>query len=371
MEILNIIPSYIHANAGLAKRVICTIGFILLSLSLSSCYTDFVPEIDAKPVLCINSLITAGEPIKVEVSRTWVYTDQEGEKDHSVKDAVVTVYANNRQVGEDYIPLVGDEIRIHAFSPTYGEAEATVTIPVAPVVEDVDFTPIYRQGWLQDYEDGSKTVTLAFDVSLRFSISDSADRYDYYHYDLECYPEWTDYFPEESEAESLFSGSIDEDSNSEIPFFCNISEGSLKYNAEPIFGEHISEYDAVMGGDSEGFSFFTDRQFSGASYRMNLQYRNAHAIVHCREDNYKEVCDGGFIVCMSSVSESYYNWSNYCWQYYSGALTDMSDLGLSDPVIGYSNVSTGGGVVAARSMTKITLPLNSFLQERVKKAFEK
>ncbi|MDE6291095.1 MAG: DUF4249 domain-containing protein, partial [Muribaculaceae bacterium] len=99
---------------------------------------------------CLNSLITAGSPIEVNVSRTWVYTDQAGEKDHSVDDATVRIYANGDLVDFGYIPEEGDNIRIHASSVRYGEAEAEVTVPVATPVSDVEFTDKVISLWIND-----------------------------------------------------------------------------------------------------------------------------------------------------------------------------------------------------------------------------
>ena len=63
----------------------------LLALALTSCYEEFSPKIDTTPVLCMNSLITAGQPIEVELSRTWVYNDPTSQNDHSVKNASVHI----------------------------------------------------------------------------------------------------------------------------------------------------------------------------------------------------------------------------------------------------------------------------------------
>lgn len=41
---------------------------ILSVFLLTGCYEDFNPEIDTKPVLCLNSLITAGKPIEVDIT---------------------------------------------------------------------------------------------------------------------------------------------------------------------------------------------------------------------------------------------------------------------------------------------------------------
>lgn len=45
-----------------------------------------------------------------------------------------------------------------------------------------------------------------------------------------------------------------------------------------------------------------------------------------------------------------------------GILGDLSDIGLAESKWGYSNVSTGAGVVAAQSSSKFTIDLKEFLK---------
>ena len=66
-----------------------------LPLILSGCREELDLDIETTPVLCLNSLITAGEPIYVTVTHTWLYTDESSRKDHSVKDAVLSIYVND------------------------------------------------------------------------------------------------------------------------------------------------------------------------------------------------------------------------------------------------------------------------------------
>ena len=83
---------------------------VLLVPFFSSFYEDFNPDIDTDPVLCLNSLITAGEPIEVRVTHTWRFNDEKSERNHEVADAVVTVFANEKVVGPDYPAKEGDRI---------------------------------------------------------------------------------------------------------------------------------------------------------------------------------------------------------------------------------------------------------------------
>lgn len=319
---------------------------------ISGCYKEYLLEVEAKPVLCINSLVTAGEPIEVSVSRSWVYTDAAGEGNHSVDDATVILYANGRQVSEDYLPREGDEIRIVAMSKRYGEAEATVKVPRAPLLENMEYVPVSaRYGWYKN-EENLVYLDFGFNLRVRITIVDSTEETDYYRFDMIPYG---------------FFGGYGED---QCPMF-TLWGGDLDYSSEPIFGEHVSELDAVMGPFTEGFPFFTDRQFSGKDYRLNLRYTNGYAVFHGFPAEIDEIGDAGFIIEVSSISESYYKWNYYCWQYNYGYIFDFADIGLSDQIPGYSNVSTGAGVVAARSIARIRVPLEGFIFGQFKEIIKK
>ena len=166
----------------------------LLPLVLAGCYEDFTPDIDTAPVLCLNSIITAGEPIEVQVSRTWLFTDEAGERNPSVPDAAVTIYANGSPVGDDYIPQEGDSIRIVADSKTYGHAEAEVVVPVSVPIAKLDWDAAVTSTWEFDYEDQLSRV-YRLDVKVRMKIDDPASAVNYYQFAYEGFPEEPEYDP--------------------------------------------------------------------------------------------------------------------------------------------------------------------------------
>ncbi len=65
------------------------------------------------------------------------------------------------------------------------------------------------------------------------------------------------------------------------------------------------------------------------------------------------------------VLQSYYYWAVYKWNADEGILGDLSDMGLAESKWGYSNVSTGAGVVAARSVAGYTISLKGFLRTAI------
>lgn len=316
---------------------------------MTGCYRDFTADVKSMPVLCINSLITAGEPIDVSVTHTWTYTDVEIIKDkdnyyggyetrydNEVTDAIIEIYANNILQTDDYIPQEGDLIRIVATSKKYGRAEGEVTVPVSIPIESLTWNAeIVSAKVGTDFWNEPSFFTVESDLQAKVSLYDPSGIENYYN--INCRPEYND------------------DPDLE-PYF---SVGSLNYESEPIFSEHIGMIDVVTGNDSYGFTFFTDRQFSGERYTLNLQFEN----MEIQTSNIPpEVYDFDWSIYfeLSAVSKSYYDLVNYEWHAQDGSIADLGNMGLGDPMWGYSNVSSGAGVIAAQSKSTYKINLKDF-----------
>ena len=159
-------------------RYICGVA---VAVALAGCETDFTPSTTGNSVLCLNSLITAGEPIEVDVSHTWFYADYAGQHNHKVNDASVIIFANNVQVAPDYIPREGDVIRILASSKTYGDAEAEVTVPRQVPIEKLEFQP---RATLYSQEDipGEISFDVWFNFDIYLTLNDIPGEENYFHY---------------------------------------------------------------------------------------------------------------------------------------------------------------------------------------------
>ncbi len=313
-----------------------------LALLMCGCYEDFTPKVDTQPVLCLNSLITAGEPVEVEVTHTWLFTDEAGTADHSVGDARVTIFANGEAAGPDYIAREGDHIRIVAESRRYGRAEAEVTVPYSVAPSVVEWTPENVSVWRGSIQ-GWTEADMRFDLNVALRVPDPAAAVNYYHLGRRTFPD---------DMPGVYGHEM------------SIYGGSLETEFEPIFSEHVSELDAVSGNDSYGFTFFTDRQFSGKSYTLHLYNEGMSYFIMC-EGFDSELLNCGLVFVLSSVSESYYNWAVYKWNIDHSLIGDLGDIGLGDPMWGYSNVSTGAGVVAARACSECAVNLAPFLKDHV------
>ncbi len=310
----------------------------MMAMTLTGCYEDFNPGINTEPVLCINSIITSGQPIEVSVSRTWLYNDQESEENHQVTDAKVTIYVNGSAVGQEYTPQEGDRIRIVAESATYGNAEAEVTVPVAVPITSVKIMPEITEIWSDSRPEYQMLTQLSFNLTAEMEITDPGDRPDYYKF--------------------TFSQFANEDAH--------LYTGELQYQLEPIFSEHINALESVSGIVTDDFPFFTDNQFSGGTYTLHLFFKDMGYFVNSPTFN-EDLLDCGLQLTLSSVSPSYYNYANYLWQRYDGLTGELGEIGFSEPIWGYSNVSTGAGVVAAVSNVTYTVSLKNFLGEIIKR----
>lgn len=323
---------------------------------LTGCYEDFIPETATDPVLCLNALITAGEPVEVSVTRTWVFNDQKSWADHAVSDAEVTLYANGVRISDDYLPREGDEIRIVAESNTYGNAEATVTVPKAPSVPEADVRPTLLESWGHDGDGGSQGISFNLHVGLKIDDVNPTD--DFYKFEYQSY-----------------SPSADDNDpfNPDLPH-SSFSPGTFDHDSEPVFKEHIGTFESIMSSDAEGTMFFSDRQFACKSHILNLRfnqgsfssYKPALYTGATPPGSDTDPYDCGLVLRLSAVSRGYYNHALYVWHRDEGVLVDLGDLGFADPIWGYSNVSTGAGVVAAQSATTLTISLRDFLHDMLK-----
>ena len=323
---------------GILKKL----SILLLGILPGGCYDDFTPKIDVKPVLCLNARICAGEAIEPLVTRSWLYTDVAGEEDHSVSDSQTKLYVNGEVVDAGYIPKEGDRIRIVVDSPTYGKAESEVKVPSRPVIKDVKWKAEATSAAVGSDNDEEMNGRVLFNILVELTVDDSAAEDNYYNLSYHGY----NYNPED---------------------YSYFGIGQLQYDAEPIFSEHISVFESFYGADAYGFTFFSDRQFAGGCYTLTLQFSNLHYSIHSpvHDDRYFDL---GLVLYLSSISDSFYKYANYQWQVTDGIVGDLGDVGLGDPIWGYSNVSTGAGVVVAESYSSYTIDLHDFIKQTLESA---
>lgn len=322
---------------------------LILPFILTGCYEDFTPDTDFKPVLCMNSLITAGEPVEVRLSHTWLYSEGGLDKEHAVTDATTAIYVNGERAADGYTAREGDHIRIVADSRTYGHAEAEVTVPQPVNHGELEWHPVITE--IQDlHEDGYEMYGyLSFTLQAELDITDNGATTDYYKLSCDRYRLWD---PDISDSflddESVYFGG-----------------GSLDYDSEPLFSEHIGVFESVMGSEPYGFTYFTDRQFSGSTYGLLIRLSGCWYSVKSKKWD-PELLRCGYTLTIHSITRSYYDWAYYVWQRDEGFLGSLGQAGLAEPMWGYSNVSTGAGVVAAQTSNKFTIDFSDFLESALR-----
>ena len=122
----------------------------------------------------------------------------------------------------------------------------------------------------------------------------------------------------------------------------------LDYDAEPIFSEHLSTLDHIFDSDSWGFSIFSDKQINGGDYSLTLNLSDAQYII-LNPEHIDSLYHSTVTVTLSSISSDYYDYIISLWEHDSGVHGQLGNAGFADPVFLHSNVSTGAGIVAART----------------------
>lgn len=333
----------------------------LLGLSLTSCYSDFEPDVISKPVLCMNSVFTAGDSVRVELTRTWRYDEGRPEEDFSifVTDATVLLYVNDEApeklvverhltsdpyfpqykerevfVSKSYIPQPGDRIRLEATSKDYGTASAEVTVP-----ERVDIERVIHEVRNASVRPSlSGEMRFMFDIDLQLYFTDRGSTQDYYKFDCKS----SRYYSDDAGAIARVMYTLD-------------------LTGEPLFTEHVSTLESVIT-DASGYSIFSDRQINGQTYPLHISLKDIQ-FTYNNPDNNPEAADFGFDLILSAISPDYYKHVLSVWEAEDGIVGSLGGVGLGELVSTYSNVSSGAGIVAASTPAIYHLALPPLLPE--------
>ncbi len=259
---------------------------------LTGCYSEFDFEPGNDPVLCLNSLMSPGDSIKLQVTRTWEWT--EGKEwaglDVNVEDAEAYLYVNGQLVEKmtpkllysnllppylipwdietrsidqvarreyidqvartgfiaDYIPSSGDVVSFVVKSEKYGEATAEVTIPYPVEIDKVETT-------VTDFTDKSdgKLENYSMSCNKLAWFTDPGETTDYYKLDAGVSGRY--YYTEEEKENGYVWGSF----------------GGLDITGEPLLTEHVSVLESIFS-ETSGYTIFSDRQISGKSYPLHI-----------------------------------------------------------------------------------------------------
>lgn len=250
---------------------------IILSALLSSCYSDFDPDFDSTPVICMNGFIVPGDTVHVSVTRTWQYDEgvpglydfditlDDAEVEMIVNDSyhekLVLVeiddprftipvignpsFTNPHNFISEYLPKSGDRIKLIARHEKYGVAEAEVTVPYPVEIEDCDVTVLRCDN---NSEGGMEYYNM--DLSMKIWFEDNPEDSNYYQFGISGSPE-------------IYA--FNQDDMKSTTESVNYALNDLDFSIEPLFKEHVSVLESVVS-DNYGYSFFSDRQINGERY---------------------------------------------------------------------------------------------------------
>ena len=351
---------------AILKRIHILTLSLALSLFLTGCLQEFEPDVDTTPVLCVNSLILPGEPIEVKVTHSWMYsnsirhnyTNAGQTVDNIVDDARTYIYVNGELKSEDYLPVEGDSIHIVVESAKYGKADASVKVPVAVPLSICDVVPRITDVW--NDPDYAMKATLRFALWTHIEIGRTPSEMSYFQLNIDGY----DYKDEKFYYELLGTGFLGPGCIDQFPYEMFHFAG-LDSDQDPILKEYITVTDEAVGAGS--LLAFSNRQFQGEGYGFNALFNGNYLSVW--NDKYDpELFDCKVVFSLKTVSQSLFNHTLYEWVLEDGFVGQFEDTGLADPIWGYSNVSTGAGVVAACSESTCTISLRDFLEAAFKDA---
>lgn len=341
---------------------------------LTGCEQEFEPDIYVPEALCINSVITSGEPVSANISHTWRYDEDFEEKiDCGVYDATVTLSVDGKPVetlhakdseqsskGSVYrfrhVAVPGEDITITAQSGKYGDAYGSVTVPrpvgLMKAVSD------FRADRVLGADNVNETQSIVLGGGLKVTVTDNAATTDFFRLEVRGIDpepigsgEWVEVWGEDEPQERMYQGTMD---------FWMIDK-----EHETLFQEHLGVLDVMFGASTYGFTIFSDRMFPGKSHTIDVVLRDATIYMYNPRD-IPSIFDVKVRITLSTLSQSYYNYWLSDFQDSEGFIGQMGDLGLAQGVNGYSNVSTKAGVIVAATPTTVDVNLADFIRSTLR-----
>ena len=339
----------------------------LLAPLLAGCYETIEPSLSSTPKLCMNACLTAGDTLTVSLTHTWRYTDARTfPSGVAVGDARLEVYVDGAlcstaDAGDsqgnyrtDYVPRPGQTVRLVATSRRYGTAEATVSMPDEVPLLGATWTPVITNLTSLSPNGNDLLSMVDFDLTAKLRFADPVATANYYvlnlWYGLTGFTDDTLWAP------------LNVDSRlSDMPSF---SIHGLNTDAEPLFSDYVSISEKlVFGTDDDLFDHFafTDRLIADRTYDVTLQFTRCSLTQYSSDSTVEPPYYPVINFVLYNTSESLYKQYVWQWIYYEGLTGNMADLGLGDAVTAYSNVSTGAGVVSARTASCYQLDLRGII----------
>jgi len=315
---------------------------LLFIISVSFFFFSCTNEIEfngeqQKPMLVLNSFVTPDSVVKVQLTRSKFFLENDTKFD-TITNAEVKLYVNDIFVEKlnpgtngyytgTYFPKENDMLKFIAISPQLGEVTATTNIAPKQAIIGIDTSSIALEIYpMVQYEsvNGGPYIadTMGYYYStgldLRIRFKDEPNVKNYYRLVLKAKSYYTD-------------GKVVENT-------VNSSSDDLVFgsNNTDILGEMSSYY---------LYNEFNDQLFDGKTYELKTRvYFNKTKLI----DNPKTtdsplvgtdtIAKQELIVVLQSISESYYQYLKTI------AANQSGEDFFSEPVQIYSNIQNGLGI---------------------------
>jgi len=311
---------------------------IALSILSFSCTNDieFNGE-QQKPMLVLNSFVTPDSVVKVLLTRSKFFLDDDTKFD-TITNAEVKLFVNdifverlnpstNGYYTGTYFPKENDMLKFVANSPQLGEVTATTNIAPKQAIIGIDTSSVslgvYPDIQYSSYNGGpliADTTGYRYStgLDLRIRFKDAPNVKNYYRLILKAKSYYTD--------GKVFENTV------------NFSSDDLVFgsNNTDILGEMSSYY---------LYNEFNDQLFDGKTYELKTRaYFNKTKSI--KKTNTSNPTDIGtdtitrqeLIVVLQSISESYYHYLKTI------AANQSGEDFFSEPVQIYSNIQNGLGI---------------------------
>ena len=309
---------------------------LLLGVFLTSCYRKIdLDEYRTTPKMVINSVVSPDTVVMASITRTWFYPDKKPYV--NLPHAHVELYINNQYIEtmqwktlnnprnpdqpdtlflSNTIPAEGDRIKIVASTPEYGTLTAEDIIPKKVPIKNASHTIKKGNGVYQG------TISDYFEI--------------YYEVTFDEFPEKNNYYL--AKITQIKTG------------YYGYYETKIDY-IDPVFKEQdaiLDESMAFNGLEKRGGALFTDQSINGQTY--TLQIKETTAELDETEQR---------IISIYSLSESYFLYL-LSLQKIAGSTLEggLGNIGIAEPLLVYSNVEGGTGILGGNQHSETTITLN-------------
>jgi len=310
---------------------------LLAAILLPSCYSDIeFDDLMPEPAPVINAVANPDTVVMASISRTYRY--DESVDDLLIRDADVSLYVNDQFVQKmtgkefdwdsgifypgsdaelrkhkwvymsDYVPHAGDKVEIRA-ATRYGDASVTDVVPRQVPIESVDGKLLDNiESWMR----------YAAEYTVWFT--DPAGEKNYYLLTVLAVENnwWADFSP------------------------------MYVYYTDPLFVSQNKDILDITSGDiwNDWGCVFSDETIDGQHYGIRVkEVDNSMAMLPERR------------FCLRSISEDYYKYLRSVFKSQQREDSDLGGLGLKEPVVIYSNVVGGTGIMASQYVSSFDTEL--------------